>query len=120
MYKRQTVNLAELLRDSIDCQDCDGKTALMFAAKGQSSTNGRTGNLSTAKLLVSLGTSLSVLSRTGRTALGYAIKSNDTGTNGAMVKYLEGEMLHQEALAAFKRLHHYSFDSKGVLEYSPK
>lgn len=118
--RKLTVTLGELLHDSIDCRDSDGRTALMFAAKGQSSTNGRTGSMLAAKLLVSLGANLSVASNTGRTALGYAIKSNDTGTNEVMVKYLEGEMLNQEALAVFKRQHRYSFDSKGVLEYSPK
>lgn len=120
IFRKLTVNLAELLRDSVDCRDCDGNTALMFAAKGQSSTNGRAGSLSTAKLLVSIGANLSVLSKTGRTALGFAIKSNDTGTNGAMVEYLEREMLYQEALNMFKMRHDYSFDSKGVLEYSQK
>lgn len=116
--RKLTVALGELLRASVDCRDSDGKTALMFAAVGQSSTNGRAGSISTAKLLLSLGADLSILSKTGRTALGYAIKSNDNGTNEAMVKYLEAEMLQQEALALFKRQHHYAFDGKGVLTYS--
>lgn len=118
MARKLTVALGELLQASVDCRDCDGKTALMYAAAGQSSTNGRTGSISTAKILVSFGADLSLLSKTGRTALGYAIKSNATGTNEAMVKYLEMEMLQQEALALFKRQHHYAFDGKGVLEYS--
>lgn len=116
--RKLTVALGELFRASVDCRDGDGKTALMFAAVGQSSTNGRAGSLSTAKLLVSVGADLSILSKTERTALGYAIKSNDNGTNEAMVQYLEAEMLQQEALAVFMRQYQYAFDGKGVLKYS--
>lgn len=112
------VKLAELLQSSVDCCDCDGKTALMFAAEGQSSTNGRTGSMSTAKLLVSMGADLMACSKRDRTALGYAIDSNDTGTNGAMVEYLEREMVQQQALAVFKELYRYQFDSKGKLDYT--
>jgi ankyrin repeat protein len=115
-----SVALAELLWNSVDCSDCDGKTALMFAAEGQSSTNGRTGSMSMAKLIVSMGADVLACSKRGRTALGYAIDSNDTGTNNAMVEYLECEMLNQKALAVFKESYRYEFNSKGVLDFSQK
>ena len=114
------VKLGELLQSSVDCRDCDGKTALMFAAEGQSSTNGRTGSMSTAKILVSMGADLMACSKRGKTALGHAIDSNDTGTNGAMIEYLKREMVHQQALTVFKERYRYEFDSNGNLDYSVK
>lgn len=120
MGRHLNVTLAELLRDSVNCSDCDGKTALMFAAEGQNATNGRTGSMSTAKLLESMGADVLACCNRGKTALGYAIESNDTRTNDAMVEYLKCEMLHQKALALFKEQYRYEFNSKGILEHSQK
>jgi ankyrin repeat protein len=111
---------ALLLSSSVNAQDDQGGTALMFAAEGAGLFGSRRGNLSVAKHLVELGADPLVEDRRGKTALGYAMASNDKGTNQDMVDYLEELMKTSIALREFDKLHQYKFDNDGCLIFSPR
>ncbi|GLR68267.1 hypothetical protein GCM10010909_29480 [Acidocella aquatica] len=112
-------DVATMLQISVNEQDGYGVTALMFAAKGGGLFGSRRGNLTVVRHLLELGADLFLCDDPGRTALGYAIRSNDKGTNEAMIEFLEREMLAQTALDEFKKHNQYDFDNKGVLSFSP-
>jgi ankyrin repeat protein len=113
-------DVAMLLQSSKDINDNSGRTALMFAAKGGGLFGNRRGNLTVVRHLLSMGADLFLCDNSGRTALGHALKSNDTGQNEAMIEFLEHEMITQTAVAEFRRLNDSSFDSNGVLSFSPR
>lgn len=107
--------LAQLLKDSFDCQDSEGKTALMYAAAGHSSVNTRAGNRTVAKHLLDVGADPTIECKRRRTALGYALRANDRGTNGEMVDYLKQVMRSQAAQRIFESEYRASFDTNGAL-----
>lgn len=112
--------VALLLRSSVNAQDDQGGTALMFAAEGAGLFGSRRGHLTAAEHLVDLGADPLVQDRRGRTALGYAMASNDKGTNQDMVDYLEELMKTSIALREFDKLYQYKFDNDGRLSFSPR
>ncbi len=113
-------DVALLLSSSKDMQDNEGRTALMFAAKGAGFFGNRRGNLTVAEHLLSMGADPFICDNYGRTALGYAERSNDTDRNGTMIEFLQQEMLTHTAISEFKRLNRYEFDALGVMSHSPK
>lgn len=112
-------NVATLLANSINIQDDDGKTALMYAAEGAGLFGSRRGNLSVARDPIMLGADPLLEDNKGRTALGYAIASNDKGTNEEIVDYLKDQMITRAALRDFKSRYRYNFDKQGRLNFSP-
>lgn len=84
--------VADLFKRSVDVQDSDGKTALMWAAAKPSSVNNRVGNVRTLQALVALGANLFITCKRGKTALDYALSENATGNNEAVVAYLRAEV----------------------------
>jgi len=92
----------------------------MFAAKGGGLFGNRRGSLTVVQHLLSMGADLFLCDHSGRTALGYAERSNDTEKNGAMIEFLKNEMLTQTAVGEFKRQNRYGFDRNGLLSFSPK
>jgi ankyrin repeat protein len=112
--------VAALLQSSVNAKDSEGKTALMFAAEGGGLFGSRRGNLSLARDLIGLDADPLIQDRGGRTALGYAIASNDKGTNQDMVDYLEELIRTRIALREFEKLYEYTFDRKGCLNFSPR
>jgi hypothetical protein len=114
-HRNFNFNVAELLNKSIDDQDENGRTALMFAAEGAGLFASRRGNLTIAKDLLKLGADLSIQDHGGLTALGHAMKSNDTGKNNDMIELLKNEMEKQAALREFRSRHRIGFDNHGIL-----
>jgi hypothetical protein len=112
--------VAALLRGSINAHDNDGKTALMFAVEGAGLFGSSRGNLSLARDLIGLNADLLIHDCRGRTALGYAMASNDKGTNQDMVDYLKELMKTRIALREFDKLYGYDFDNNGCLNFSPR
>nr|WP_280177504.1 ankyrin repeat domain-containing protein [Microvirga pakistanensis] len=115
-FRAYNAEVAARLRSSVDAQDDDGRTALMFAAKGSGLFGSRRGNLTIARDLLALGADLSLQDKQGLTALGFAIRSNDTDKNNEMVEFLQQEMVKEEAMRSFKQRHSYRFDEKGHME----
>jgi ankyrin repeat protein len=114
------IEVAWLLRGSINAADNEGRTPLMFAAEGAGAFASRRGNLTVAKHLIELGADPFVQNDQGKTALGYAIASNDKDTNQGMVDYLEKLMKTTIALREFDRLYQYDFNDNGCLSFSSR
>jgi hypothetical protein len=112
--------VASLLADSINVQDDSGATALMYVAEGAGAFASRRGNISVAEDFVALGADLLIEDGRGHTALGYAVASNDKGTNEPMIDYLKEQMIARVALHEFKRRYKYDFDKQGRLNFSSK
>lgn len=112
--------VASLLADSINVQDDSGATALMYVSEGAGAFASRRGNISVAEGLIALGADLLIEDSRGRTALGYAVASNDKGTNETMIDYLKEQMIAYVALREFKRRCKYDFDNQGRLNFSAK
>lgn len=112
--------VAALLSSSVNAPDNQGGTPLMFAAEGAGLFGSRRGNLSVTKHLVELGADPFLADRRGKTALGYAMASNDKGTNQDMVDYLKELMETRIALREFEKLYQYKFDNDGHLIFSPR
>jgi ankyrin repeat protein len=112
--------VAALLQSSINVQDNDGRTALMFAAEGAGLFGSRRGNLSLARDLIGLHADPLIQDHRGKTALGYALASNDKGTNQDMVHHLKQLMKMTIALREFDKLYRHEFDNNGCLSFSPR
>lgn len=116
MSRTVTRALAELLCTSVDAQDAMGRTALMYAAKGQHAMNVRAGSIKVAGYLLEIGADAMLRCRRQLTALGHAMLANDRGTNGEMVRYLEKTMLDQAAQRILRQEYQTRFDAEGNLE----
>jgi ankyrin repeat protein len=119
-HRNFDANVAELLRESIDDQDDNGRTALMFAAEGAGLFGSKRGNLSIAKDLLQLGAHLSIQDCQGLTALGHAMKSNSTDKNDDMVRLLKDKMEKQAAVQELRNRYHIGFDDKGIMNMKLK
>ncbi len=108
------------LRDSVNVQDCSGKTALMYAVKGAGAFGSNKGNISIVKQLVEFGADLNLVNHDGRTALGEAKrcskKSKSENINGEIIEYLQTQMTIQRALYHFRKYFNYKFSDLGVLK----
>lgn len=109
-----------MLKSSINDQDIGGCTPLMFAAKGAGSFASRRGNTDVARKLLALGADPLICDRQGRTALGHAIASNDTGKNGDITELLQEEMLSKIARREFESRNSHHFDNLGNLRLAPR
>lgn len=121
--KTNSAKIIELLGPSVDVQDHDGNTALMFAAKGAGSTASKKGNIGVAKKLLEIGADPREEDKYGYTALGRAMESNEqspTQNNQNMVEYLEMETVKFIARREFNKLYGYAFSNKGVIELTKK
>ena len=112
--------LAEKLSSSRNDRDNSGRTALMFAARGAGLFGRRTGSLTIVRHLLSLDADLFICDNSGKSALGHAISSNDTGQNEEMIEFLKNEMIRQTAVAEFKKTNKCEFDKSGNLHFSKK
>jgi hypothetical protein len=115
--------VVELLASTIDEQDSDGRTALMFASVGAGVFSSRRGNLNLVKQLVGLGADLSIRNRWGRTALMEAIKENDaspTSANADVVELLMTYTIEREARRLFEENYQAVFSDSGELTLRPK
>ena len=105
-------DVADLLRSSVNSQDKDGRTALMFAAEGAGLFGSRKGNIAIARELLALGANPEIHDKRGVTALGYAMASNDTDRNGDMIALLERAMVAAAAMQEFNNQYSFTFDNK--------
>lgn len=119
-FRTYNPEIAWRLRDSVNVPDDDGRTALMYAAQGAGLFGSRRGSLTIARDLLALGADLSSADRQGVTALGFAIRSNDTGKNNKMIEFLQKEMVKEEALRSFSKRHTYHFNDRGQMEVTER
>jgi len=113
-------DVLKLLRESVNEQDDSGCTALMFALEGAGFFGARKGNLSLIEILLEFGASPLLQDKQGRTALGYAIASNDKGTNQTVVNFLTQTVIDKTARREFEARNTYHIDKSGNLISSPK
>lgn len=115
--------VVKLLAATINAQDSDGRTALMFAATGAGAFSAKRGNLGLVKQLVELGADLSLRNRWDRTALMEAVKYNDaspTSANADVVALLISYTLEHEAQRIFQEHYKAEFSDNGELTVTPK
>jgi hypothetical protein len=115
--------VVKLLASTINEQDSDGRTALMFAAVGAGVFSARRGNLGLLTQLLDLGAEVSIRNRWGRTALMEAIKDNDaspTSANADVVDLLRRYTLEREAQRLFEEHYQAVFSDTGELTLRPR
>jgi hypothetical protein len=108
---------------TVNHQDSDGKTALMFAATGAGAFGSKRGNLRIVEQLIGFGADPSITDRRGRTALMLAVASNDastTSTNHDVVQLLESYSIDSAAKQWFARHHRVEFSYRGEMSIVPK
>jgi ankyrin repeat protein len=108
--------VAILAPRTINHQDHEGKTALMFAAMGVFGK--KQGNLRILEQLMSFGADPFIRDRQGRTALMLAIESNDaskTSSNWDVVKVLESYSSDYTAAQWFAQRHKVVFSDSGEM-----
>ena len=119
--KRTYTNpVATLLRVSINDRCDGGRTALMWASRTTGGFASRRGNVRIIKSLLERGADPFIRDDRGRTALGYAIRSNDKETNEDVVELLKTAMIDREARAVFRRDYKVDFDGKGNIHAERK
>ena len=117
---RVSLRIIELLRKSVNYQDCSGKTALMFASQGAGLFGSNKGNTKIINKLLNLNANLFIEDNRGRTALGWAHICNErskTNANEEVVDLLMDEMLKARAVEVFKTNFKYDFTSEGRLKH---
>ena len=115
--------VAELCSNSVNLQDNDGRTALMFAAQGAGLFGSKKGNIKIATQLINMGADTTMVDKLGRTALKWAIESNKqskTSNNEEMVNFLKEQMINQIAITEFRKNYAYEFTDKGILIFHKK
>lgn len=115
--------VVELLASTINDQDSDGRTALMFASVGAGVFGSKRGHLNLVKQLIELGADLQIRNRWGRTALMEAIRQNDaspTSANADVVHQLKTYTLEWEARRLFEEQYHAVFSDRGEFILRPK
>jgi hypothetical protein len=120
---KTSIKIMDLLKRSVHLQDNSGKTALMFASVGAGLFGSKCGNPKLINRLLNYGADLFAQDKTGCTALGWAIESNNQSkkkTNDEVINLLEGEMLKEAAIREFKKHFYYEFDHKGNFHSRPK
>lgn len=114
--------IVELLAPwSIDHQDGDGRTALMFAAVGAGLFGSKRGNPRIVNQLMRLGADPSIVDRSGRTALMHAIHSNDASpvsANNEVVQLLKSYSVDFAAKQWFAQQHAVEFSDMGEMRIS--
>ena len=115
--------VVDILRSTVDEQDGDGRTALMFASTGAGLFGSKRGNLRLVKQLIDLGADLSLRDRRGRTALMHAVAFNDASpvsANAEVVRLLENTVVEREARRLFDEQYEVVFFENGETTLVPK
>jgi len=116
--------IVELLApDTVNHQDSDGKTALMFASVGAGLFGMKRGNPQIIDLLMRHDADPSIKNRWGRTALMEAVKSNDmsaTGANGDVIELLESHSIYYAAKQWFIQEQRVVFSNDGGMTIVPR
>jgi len=115
-------NVAELFRQSVNFQDNDGRTALMFASQGAGMFGSKKGNIKIATQLINMGSDTTISDNYGHTPLWFAIESNErseTSNNEEMISFLKEQMIQQISVREFHKNYSYRFDD-GVLKFEKK
>lgn len=108
---------------TVNHQDSDGKTALMFAATGAGLFGSKRGNLRIIEQFIRFGTDPSIRDRRGRTALMLAVASNDASTtsiNNEVVQLLEFYSSDYAAKQWFAEHHKVEFSDLGEMSIVPR
>jgi hypothetical protein len=118
---RKIVDL--LAPGTVNHQDSDGRTALMFASVGAGLVGMKRGNPGIIDQLMHHGADPSIKDRWGRTALMRAVESNDrspTSANGDVIELLESHCLNYAAKQWFIRQHRVEFADDGGMTIVPR
>lgn len=118
---RKIVELLAL--DTVNHQDSDGRTALMFASVGAGLFGMKRGNPQIIDLLMRHGADPSIKNRWGRTALMEAVESNDrsaTSANGDVIELLESHSINYAAKQWFIREQRVVFSDDGDMTIVPR
>jgi len=119
--QRKIVEMLAL--DTVNHQDSDGKTALMFASVGAGLFGMKRGNPGIIDQLMRHGADPSIEDRRGCTALMHAVESNDrsrTSANRDVVELLETHSLNHMAKQWFLREQRVAFSDNGTMSIAPK
>lgn len=111
-----SMRVMDLLKRSVQYQDNNGCTALMFASRGAGVFGSKRGSTKLISRLISYGADLFARDCNGNTALGWAIENNNMSkqkTNEDVIALLKSEMLKQAAIMEFKKHFDYEFDKAG-------
>lgn len=110
--------VVRLLASSINAQDSEGMTALMFAVRGAGLFGSKQGNLSIIKLLIEVGADIEIRDNRGRTALMHAVLSNDksaAAVNEDVIAQMKNYSLEAAAMSAFLRDYQHRFEADGEM-----
>lgn len=102
--------------DTVNHQDSDGRTALMFASVGAGLFGMKRGNPQIIDLLMRHGADPSIKNRWGHTALMQAVESNSrsaTGANADVIELLESHSIEYAAKHWFIREQRVEFSDDG-------
>ena len=115
--------IVELLApETVNHQDSDGRTALMFASVGAGLFGMKRGNPQIIDQLVRHGADPSIKNRWGRTALMQAVESNDrspTSANWDVIELLESHSINYAAKRWFIREQRAEFSDDGKMLILP-
>lgn len=115
--------IVELLApETVNHQDSDGRTALMFASVGAGLFGMKRGNPEIIDQLVRHGADPSIKNRWGRTALMQAVESNDrspTSANWDVIELLESHSINYAAKRWFIREQRVEFSDDGKMIIVP-
>jgi hypothetical protein len=108
---------------TVNHQDSDGRTALMFASVGAGLFGMKRGNPRIIDQLMRHGADPSIKDRRGRTALMHAVRSNDrspTSANSDVIELLESHSINYAAKQWFIRQHRVEFSDDGGMTIVPR
>ena len=108
---------------TVNHQDSDGRTALMFASVGAGLFGMKRGNPQIIDQLMRHGADPSIRNRRGRTALMQAVESNDrspTSANGDVIALLESHAISYAAKQWFIREQRVEFSDDGDMIIAPR
>lgn len=109
--------------DTVNHQDSDGRTALMFASVGAGLFGMKRGNPQIIDLLMRHGADPSIKNRWGHTALMQAVESNSrsaTGANADVIELLESHSIDYAAKQWFIREQRVVFSKDGGMTIVPR
>lgn len=120
--KHSHAEIISRLRSTLHIRDSEGRSALMYAARGAFVTS-RRGHITLVKALVNAGADVTETDQDGRTALGWAKKDLAPAkpqANAEVIEYLERQMYEVELVRFFRANYQHHFDTKGVMHIVPR